>query len=200
MRTWGFWTRAKLSILENYLERFLTVSKSQQERVFLDAFAGEGHGVERMTLEKFKGSPRIALDAGPVSFTRLAFFEFPEHAEALRTQLEADYGGREFKVYPGDCNITIPQALSELREVSWAPTFAFLDPDGMELEWKTLEALASHKRGYRKGSEKPEYKVEMWMLFPSGGFVRTLALDPSKVSLQHRKPPTILRHRPLRYQ
>ncbi len=52
----------------------------------------------------------------------------------------------------------------------------------MELAWTTLEALAEHKKGYRpQQSEKPEYKVEMWMLFPGGGLIRTLALDPEKL-------------------
>jgi three-Cys-motif partner protein len=53
----------------------------------------------------------------------------------------------------------------------------------MELEWRTLKALADHKRGYRKAiKEKPEYKVEMWMLFPTSGIIRTLALDQAKVT------------------
>jgi hypothetical protein len=40
----------------------------------------------------------------------------------------------------------------------------------MELAWSTLEVLAGHKKGYRpKASDKPEYKVEMWMLFPNAG-------------------------------
>ena len=52
----------------------------------------------------------------------------------------------------------------------------------MELAWSTLQALSDYKRGYRpEGSTKPEFKVEMWMLFPSGGLIRTLALDPEKL-------------------
>lgn len=53
------------------------------------------------------------------------------------------------------------------------PTFAFLDPDGMELRWETLETLAKHKSGSK-------YKVELWMLFPSAGLMRTPSLraDP----------------------
>lgn len=52
----------------------------------------------------------------------------------------------------------------------------------MEFEWRTLEALADHKRGYRAmSSSKPEYKVELWLLFPTQGLVRTLALDAAKL-------------------
>lgn len=97
--------------------------------------------------------------------------------------MRADYPGRDIKVYGGDCNETIPRALSDLREVRWAPTFAFVDPDGMEVAWATIVALADHKRGYRSAtSTKPEYKVELWILFPTSGIVRTLALDEAKLS------------------
>lgn len=52
----------------------------------------------------------------------------------------------------------------------------------MELAWATLQALADHKRGYRRAdSPKPEYKVELWMLFPSAGIMRTLALEAAKL-------------------
>jgi len=64
-RSWGFWTEAKLSILDGYLDSFVTASSSQAERVYLDAFAGEGAGLSRLTGEEFKGSARIALEVRP---------------------------------------------------------------------------------------------------------------------------------------
>lgn len=88
------------------------------------------------------------------------------------------------QVLEGECNTTIPAALAELRSLNWAPTFAFLDPDGMELAGETIAALAEYKRGYRAaGSLNPEYKIELWMLFPTSGIVRTLALEEEKVSI-----------------
>ena len=105
------------------------------------------------------------------------YFEQESKARELERQFEAEYPDRDIKVYGGDCNAEIPKALHDLRELRWAPTFAFIDPDGMEFEWRTLEALADHKRGYRPmSSPKPEYKVELWLLFPTQGLVRTLAL------------------------
>ena len=184
-RAWGYWTQAKLQMLAEYLAGFATASKGLSERVYLDAFAGEGTGVDRLTGEVFRGSARIALDAGDrAGFTRFRYFELDRRrASTLEEQLRAVYPGRDIKVYEGDCNVTIPQALAELRQLNWAPTFAFLDPDGMELAWGTIVALSNHKRGYRSAaSSKPEYKVELWMLFPTSGIVRTLALDEAKVS------------------
>lgn len=182
-RSWGYWTQAKLSVLAEYLDAFVTASSGQAERVYLDAFAGEGAGLDRLTGEEFKGSARIALEARDPGFTRFRFFELGRRAVELEARLRADYPGRDIVVYEGDCNRTIPEALGQLADVRWAPTFAFLDPDGMELAWGTLRQLAEHKLGYRAAvSAKPTYKVELWMLFPSGGLVRTLALDPEKVT------------------
>jgi three-Cys-motif partner protein len=184
-RSWGFWTRLKLKVLADYLEAFLKTTKDKAEEVvYLDAFAGESTGVDRITGEKFAGSVRIALEAGSdIQFTRLRFFEQPGKAEELQSGLQSEFPDRDLKVYPGDCNDTIPRALGELSDLRWAPTFAFLDPDGMELSWETIEALANHKIGYRAvSSTKPEFKVELWMLFPSMGLIRTLARDETKMS------------------
>jgi three-Cys-motif partner protein len=177
--TWGYWTQLKLAMLRDYLSRFAIVSKAQSERIYLDAFAGEGDGRDRLTGEEFHGSARIARDVGDgTGFTRFRYFELGPKAAELEAALRADYPDRDIKVYAGDCNVTIPCALAELRELNWAPTFAFVDPDGMEVAWETLVALADHKRGCRAASSlKPEYKVEIWMLFPSAGIMRTLALD-----------------------
>lgn len=181
VRSWGFWTQAKLKILADYLFAFLTASKASPERVYLDAFAGEGRGVDRLTGNEFSGSARIALDAdGGGGFTRLFLFEREDKAEELRQRLRTDFPGRQIEVVGGDCNTVLPEVLQQLRHLNLhrVPTFAFIDPDGMEFSWLTLRALADHKRGYRPvGSSKPEYKVEFWLLFPTMGLVRTLSLE-----------------------
>lgn len=183
-RSWGYWTRAKLQILDDYLGAFAKASHRQTERIYLDAFAGEADGFDRLSGEEFSGSARIALEAAAgAGFTRFRYFELAGKAEALEAKLHDEYPGRDIKVYAGDCNRTIPQALADLSDVRWAPTFAFIDPDGMEVVWDTITALANHKRGYRSpASTKPEYKVELWILFPTSGIVRTLALDEAKLS------------------
>jgi three-Cys-motif partner protein len=194
-RSWGYWTRAKLAILADYLPSFLQASRGKaSEYVYLDAFAGQGHGVDRLTGEEFNGSARIALDAGSVrGFTRLRYFEKASKVRELEDRLRAEYPDRDIKVYGGDCNVEIPKALADLRRYRWAPTFAFIDPDGMEFAWRTLEHLADHKRGYRAAtSTKPEYKVELWLLFPTQGLIRTLALDEEKLLPEHEHGATKL--------
>jgi three-Cys-motif partner protein len=155
-RSWGYWTQAKLSVLDEYLEAFVRAAAGPSERVYLDAFAGEGNGLDRLTGQEFKGSARIALEVGAPGFTRFRFFEKGRRASGLEARLRADYPGQDIAVSEDVCNETIPRALGKLAALRWAPTFAFLDPDGMELAWSTLRALADHKKGYRTGADKPE--------------------------------------------
>jgi three-Cys-motif partner protein len=192
VRPWSFWTRAKLGILADYLGQFLTASYLKvDEFVYLDAFAGEGIGLDRLSGEVFNGSARIALDAKAPDgkgFTRLRYFETESRAGELEARLRGDYPGRNIRVYGGDCNAQLPEALADLRRerVVWAPTFAFVDPDGLEVRWETLQALAEHKQGYKT-------KVELWLLFATPGLMRTLTLpkpvaDASLLDLFDEEP------------
>jgi three-Cys-motif partner protein len=184
-RSWGYWTEGKLDILARYLDRFTTTTKYKADaRIYLDAFAGEGHGTSRTTSTQFEGSARIGLKVSNPSFDRCYFFELPERAAELERELTRDFPGRDVRVVPGDCNATIPDALAELRRdnLGWAPTFAFLDPDGMELRWETIKALAVHKQLRQPPSKT---KVELWVLFPSGGLLRNLALDDRRLLPGH---------------
>ena len=66
-------------------------------------------------------------------------------------------------------NLEIHAALRDLSPYSWAPTFAFVDPNGPDVHWATLEALAGFKKEGRT-------KVELWMLFSAGMFIRLLPI------------------------
>ncbi len=61
-----------------------------------------------------------------------------------------------------------------VKPYNGAPAFAFIDPNGPDFKWRTLEALAAFKKGRK-------YKVELWMLFPQPMFVRLLRVDGEEV-------------------
>lgn len=184
VRDWGDWTELKLDILEQYLDRFTTASQRMDSRVFLDAFAGQGLGRNRRTGKLFEGSARVALSVSDPPMTHLRFFELdPSNADRLRQDLDSEFPGRDIIVHQGDCNDKIREALRELIPVNWAPTFAFLDPDGIQLRWSTLRELAAHKQRSRN-------KVEMWLLFSTMGLVRRLALDEEKLRPHDEKAAT----------
>jgi three-Cys-motif partner protein len=166
-RYWGFWTRGKLDLLRRYLNAFTTASRSVPERIYLDLFGGQPENRERVTEETLAGSARIALSIDNPPFTRLRFFELNPYAARLRSTLEVAHPGRDFQVIPGDCNETITGALRGLANVYWAPTFAFVDPNGPDVQWSTLEALARFKK-------PTTTKTEIWLLCAAGLFIRTL--------------------------
>ncbi len=170
-RSWGFWTRYKLELLQKYLDAFTTTTKNKStKRVYLDLFGGEPENLDRDTQDPIDGSARIALSVGDPPFTHLQFFELEPNATKLRQALSDEFPGRNWRVYPGNSNETIRQALADLHtaDAAWAPTFAFIDPNGPHYTWRTLQALAAHK------GPKTKTKVELWMLFPDPLFARLL--------------------------
>jgi three-Cys-motif partner protein len=171
-RFWGFWTRGKLDLLRSYLAAFAKASKRSPQRIYLDLFAGGPEGRDRLTGELIPGSPRIALSVGQPQFSVLRFFEQEPTASALRSALTAEFPGREFKVIAGDCNETIVDALRDLKNHDRAATFAFIDPDGPDYRWSTIERLAAFKR-----TGLP--KTELFVLVPAPMLIRLLPKDGS---------------------
>jgi three-Cys-motif partner protein len=168
-RSWGWWTEQKLDVLADYLSAFTKASMKAKTTVYLDLFAGQAQNVSRSRSEHpIRGSARRALDAQP-PFTVLRFFELSSRAGDLKRALKAEYPGTDFRVEPGDCNATIAAVLDELSDLSWAPTFAFLDQQSTEVQWPTLQRLAGHKR-----ADKP--KIELWLLCASGLLPRGLRI------------------------
>ena len=155
MREWQYWTRNKLEILAGYLPAFNTAAKRSAERLYIDLMAGQPVNRERISGEEFDGSARLALSAAP-QFTRLAFCEMPDRARALEADLRLRFPGRNFRVYPGDCNVTIDQVLADLSPWRWAPAFVFADQQAAEIHWATLVKVAAFKSGQRK--------AELWIL------------------------------------
>jgi three-Cys-motif partner protein len=178
-RGWGPWSEIKLDILSEYLDRFTTASKRSDEIVYLDLFAGEPRNHLRTTGAPIVGSAHRALAVDNPPFSRCLFFELPQNAAKLRSDLEQTFPPERFHIYDGDCNGKVHQALADLKaeNVAWAPTFAFVDPDGPDCHWTTLEALARHKGPGTDVHVKS--KVEFWFLFATM-FNRQLPLDVGK--------------------
>ncbi|MEU0506748.1 three-Cys-motif partner protein TcmP [Nocardia sp. NPDC005998] len=156
-REWSYWTSNKLQILGDYVPAFNRASKKSSERLYLDLMAGRPENVQRLTGEVIDGSPRRVLSADP-GFTRHVFFELPSKAEKLESVLRNEFPSKDFRVVPGDCNRTIDEALTRLRDYRWAPTFAFIDQQAAEVEWQTLAKIAQFK------GINARTKPELWLL------------------------------------
>ncbi len=101
---------------------------------------------EKGPQELLDGSARIALETEP-RFDRYVFIERSaercRQLEALKTefpQLESD-----IQILQGDANTEIQALCGSSMNWSSHRAVLFLDPYGMEVEWKTIEAIARTK-------------------------------------------------------
>ena len=170
----GRWTEAKLSALHDYLEGYTTALKNKNFKLhYVDAFAGSGTFVPTGgdAVEK-TGSAQIALRTP--GFHRYHFIEKrSRRCESLRLLAER-HAPAAVNVLEGDAN----QHLSDLcRATNWRNSRAvlFLDPYGMQVEWKTLEQVAA------TGS------IDVWYLFPLSGITRQLTRQEPKMDDSKRR-------------
>lgn len=187
-RTWGFWTKVKLEALERYLKAFTKASKSAPSTLYLDLFAGVANDVLRDEDEIIAGSTIRALKTEP-KFTKLVLFELADKAKQLANRLKEQFpGDQRYEIVPGDCNQTISQALEGLKskgqsnDYSKSPSFAFIDPCGLNIHWETLAKIAEFKKE-AISSGISSTKVEMWILLSVPTIFRVSGLeDPESIT------------------
>jgi len=169
-------TELKLSVIADYLHRYNTALSKQPffERWYFDAFAGTGERTIRLSgsrgdlisepveerIERRRGSARIALDTTP-PFHRCIFMEQKKrHSLALEALCtEPQYSSRKAFVVRGDANKAIQD---HIHSVNWKKTRAvmFLDPYGMNVDWRTLEAISRTEA------------IDLWYLVSLSGLYR----------------------------
>ena len=180
----GNWTGKKLTALQDYLQRYLDVFKNQRHWVtlyYIDAFAGPGlwqraEGENRspnlvddpdsndLDSKQYKsGSPMIALAMPEPGFGRFIFVEeSKKYLATLKKQVEKEHpekiSGVEF--VQGDANVAVRCLCDKWDARSRA--VVFLDPFGMQVEWRTIEAIAQTQA------------MDLWVMFPLGIAVNRL--------------------------
>jgi three-Cys-motif partner protein len=168
------WTEEKLMILDAYLTAFARACKRAGGWYGLDPFAGTGLNWSTTRDTALKGSALIALEAESPPATKVLLAE--KHAgafDALAHRTER-FGDRAVR-FSGDANEIVADMLAPVPRR--APAFCFLDPEGSELEWETVDTIAAHKRGHSPN------KVEQLILFPTDmGFVRLAPDHPELVT------------------
>ncbi len=177
----GDWTTAKLDVLANYLASYTTALKDKPSKEhpfrkgYIDAFAGTGYRdarrddgsgessqalllpdlAEKEPQALLDGSARLALKTEP-RFDRYVFIErSPERCAQLETlKSEFPHLATDIQIRQGDANAVIQELCG--RDWSSHRAVLFLDPYGMQVEWKTIEAIAATKA------------IDLWLLFPLG--------------------------------
>lgn len=171
----GRWTDEKLALLDKYMTAFCTALQAKYHLMYIDGFAGTGDRelassslplIDELNDEEIawfaKGSARVALEQCP-GFDRFIFIESnPKHFERLSLLID-DYPASAGRVSFHQADIN--QVIGELCDsIDWVRSRAivFVDPYGCQLEWSTLETLASSKA------------CDVWILFPTAAVSRMM--------------------------
>ena len=177
----GDWTADKLERVRQYLRAYTTVMKKTSfETYYIDAFAGTGY-VPNETKEAsndllfpfpelatqesqtfIKGSAKIALEIDP-RFKKFILIEKDSRRFNDLEKLREEHPEKkeDIQVVQADANEFLLEFCSKNN---WTKKrgVLFLDPFGMEVNWRTIEAVANTKA------------IDLWYLFPLGGVGRLL--------------------------
>lgn len=178
MRPAGPWAADKLDYLARYINVFETAMRNKWAvRYYIDLLSGPGKNRVRESGEILLGSPLIALTTR-YPFTHYVFVDFsPENTQALQKRCSASPLAGQVTVLTGDCNELVDQIIGQiLPDAGHSLNLAFLDPEGMELHWSTVEKLAQLPR------------MDLIINYPQGGLNRCM-----KRAFEAR-PPTEVDH------
>jgi three-Cys-motif partner protein len=191
----GNWTTTKLDVVAEYLAAYTIALKNTPFRkAYIDAFAGTGYRdvkperevdsssqsppfpdlAEQEPQDLLEGSAVRALKTVP----RFDSYVFIERSPARCKQLERlrsqfSHLANAIQIREGEANLEIQALCSK----NWSSHRAvlFLDPYGMQVEWKTIDAIANTKA------------IDLWVLFPLGIGVNRLLTRSGGIPESWRK-------------
>jgi three-Cys-motif partner protein len=182
----GNWTTDKLDRLRRYLAAYsLVMSKQPFRYAYVDAFAGTGYISKDSASEDelflfaelnqpesrgfIEGSAKVALSVEP-AFSEYIFVEkSAKRCQDLATMRDEHPAlASRVAIVNAEANAYL-QGLCENGDWKRRRAVLFLDPYGMQVEWRTLEAIASTRA------------IDMWLLFPLGMSISRLLTRDGKI-------------------
>jgi len=164
MRETGAWAAEKLDYLARYIDVFETSMRQKWPvRCYIDLLAGPGKNVVRDSGAILLGSPLLALTT-VYPFTGYFFTDIlDENTKALQQRCTASPHSQRVDIRTGDCNDLVNDIVARIkRDDRHSLNLAFLDPAGMELQWKTVARLATVRR------------MDLIINYPQGGLNRSM--------------------------
>ncbi len=142
-RPFGSWVSEKLDYLKRYIDIFETSMRLKwPQRNYIDLFSGTGKNSIRETKEIILGSPLVALTTKH-PFEGYYFSDCnKDNILALNTRCNASEYYNRVHIYTADANQIVNTIVDQIKKF-YPPSLnlAFLDPDGLELEWSTVAKL-----------------------------------------------------------
>lgn len=148
LRSSGEWVKFKLDYLNRYLNIFENSMKDKWPiRIYIDILAGSGKNRLRKSDEILFGSPLLSLMTTP-QFSYYIFNEFDSKTfNSLKTRIDAYPTSSEIFLFNEDCNQIVDDVVNIINGFKGnSLNFAFIDPEGLNVKWSTIEKLATQKR------------------------------------------------------
>lgn len=175
MRTSGSWVVEKLDYLKRYIDIFATSmhDKPWRARNYIDLFTGPGKCYVSETGTVHLGSPLLALTTR-YPFTSYFFVDLnASNIATLRQRCQASPMHDRAQCFVGDSNLVVEDIVERIWAIDsvyipgqWSSlNLAFLDPDGLQLQWETVATLARLPR------------MDLIIHYPQMGLTRNMPKD-----------------------
>ncbi len=135
----GPWSEAKLEIVRDYASEYSKILAAQRrfQHHYIDAFAGGGTHISKITREFIPGSPVNALLVEP-PFSEYHFIDLNARKTAELRRLTE--GRDDVFVYEEDCNkVLLGRVFPRVTWESYRRALCLLDPYGLHLNWNVIE-------------------------------------------------------------
>ena len=136
----GYWSEIKLDIIKEYAQAYSKIMNAQRsirKHIYIDAFAGAGHHISKVTKEFVKGSPLNALLIEP-PFSEFHLIDLDGNKTAQLRRLAAGCSNVHF--YREDANEVLLQKVFPLcKYTDFHRALCLLDPYSFSVDWKVIQ-------------------------------------------------------------
>ena len=170
--TIGDWSEIKLDIVREYATAYSTIFGGKRQtrfhHVYVDAFAGAGIHLSKMTGNFISGSPLNALLVNP-PFREFHFIDLDGKKVASLKKLIDDR--HNVQIYEGDCNdILLKKVFPKVQFDNYRRGLCLLDPYGLHLNWNVIQTAGGMR------------SIDLFLNFPIMDMNRTaLWRNPDRV-------------------
>jgi three-Cys-motif partner protein len=172
----GNWTEIKNNIVVDFAKAYLQIMKDKKywRLMYFDGFAGEGIVADKKIdiNKRFSAALRILEIEFPRSFDMYYLVELnPKNAKKLEALIHEKFSGRNVYVVQNDCNEKLLDLAAFLKSPKGKDfkVLAFVDPYGMQVQWKSIKALK-------------DLPIDLWILVPTGLGVNRLLKNDGNIS------------------
>jgi three-Cys-motif partner protein len=136
----GYWSEIKLDIIREYAQAYSTIMNKQpsiRKHVYIDAFAGAGHHISKVTKEYVKGSPLNALLVEP-PFSEFHLIDLDGNKTAELRRIVGDRSNVKF--YSEDANeVLLKKVFPQCLYADFRRALCLLDPYSLCVDWNVIQ-------------------------------------------------------------